>query len=258
MKDEYKISKIGKNFFKEIDNIPALRKARNLDDRPISLARVTNAIVQYPEWKSIKQRLISDPPKEKLQSYDLDFLTRPKKMSKRGALTDYILLMVGALIIVTILAGLVYSSNFIKQTMDGMDDVILYNSTSIKNISDETWGKVDVAVTSGFKVLAIAMLFSIVLFIFITNYFQQTQPWLFVVYIFFIILLVAGSVYISNAYEEILKEEGDYFTVLNSFTFMNYFILNLHYFMGFIGIVGGIFLFINLPKDNFGGGGISI
>jgi len=62
-------ARIGKKFNIELKEIKAIRRL-NIDKdlpREISNARLTDGMVDLPEWKTLRERLIREPKKEDLR-----------------------------------------------------------------------------------------------------------------------------------------------------------------------------------------------
>jgi hypothetical protein len=61
-----KLSRLGKNFEKELREIKILRRM-DVDkkfSKEIGNARLTDGILKFPEWNILKQKLIKEPRKE--------------------------------------------------------------------------------------------------------------------------------------------------------------------------------------------------
>lgn len=139
--------------------------------------------------------------------------------------------------------------------MDIVEEKLLeIPSTSKVNVSEAaTLYFIPVNRAYGFlRLVSFAMLFGLSLSFILTNFFIRAHPYLYVVYVFVTMAAVIFSVYISNAYEALLSNTALAAT-FSSFTASNFIIANLPIWIGTIGIIGSIALFININRD----GGLS-
>lgn len=67
-KRDYIMSKMGRQLQKELNDIK-IKRRMDIDKkftREISTERLTNGIVKFPEWLSIKKKLLEEPREEDL------------------------------------------------------------------------------------------------------------------------------------------------------------------------------------------------
>jgi hypothetical protein len=91
------------------------------------------------------------------------------------------------------------------------------------------------------------MIFALIIGTVITNSMMRIHPALFFVYILIVILAVMFAAPISNAYLNILNSNV-YDGILSSFTGSNWILLHLPFVIAVTGIIGAIFLFINIVR----------
>ncbi|MCK5451763.1 MAG: hypothetical protein KAI70_08355, partial [Candidatus Omnitrophica bacterium] len=137
----------------------------------------------------------------------------------------FLILIVG--FIVAMVIGIVdFASDEITPIMEELG-VLEGTSTNMSEISGYTFGNVDVIIQNlnwlvGIVYIA-ALLFSI---IFALVGFDNPSPFFMGLYFALILLLILGSVFISNAYEDILKGNDEISTRLYEQTIMTYMILH--------------------------------
>lgn len=110
-----------------------------------------------------------------------------------------------------------------------------------------TFGKVNNSIQA-LRLVALAIIFAEIMFVVIFNSFTRVHPALFIVWIFIVILAVIFAAPVSNAYERMLQL-GIYDGELETFTGGNFILLNLPWFTLLVGIMGGIFMFINILRQ---------
>jgi hypothetical protein len=170
------------------------------------------------------------------------------EMNRKGFM-DLITFAIIGLGMVIIFAIFIYVFGAIKTALYAVPSTATVNITQATNMS---FGKIDV---TGLRNLAVVIMFSMVLTIFITNFFIKAHPIFFVPYIFAVILAVILSAYISNAYQGILADPFMQ-SLLVDFKGMNYILMYLPIWTTIIGIIGGILLFANIMRDREDAGGI--
>jgi hypothetical protein len=182
--------------------------------------------------------------------------------NKKGSILDIFIWMAIGFIAILFFAVWIYGFNILTNTLGGLTGGIIENprepgnSTSIANISAQTMGKVNNVQTDSLHVLAFVMLFINAVSIPITYFVQKTHPVFFVFFLFVIIASFIASVYISNQYETLMTNEviG---TTLSEFTGASFIMLNLPIWVTIIGIMGAIFLFAGILRDEGTGGSIA-
>jgi len=136
-----------------------------------------------------------------------------------------------------------------------MEDLGMAGDTNLSEASGYTFGVVDTLINSLPWLLAfgyaLALIFSIVL---VVSYNYNPNPAFIGVYIALILLLIVGSIIISNSYEDIYSGTDELALKLQSNTAMSYMILYSPFIMTLIAFITGIFLFAT-NKDRETGGG---
>lgn len=102
------------------------------------------------------------------------------------------------------------------------------------------------------RLIAFTMLFGLSIAFILTNFLIRAHPYLYVVYVLVTMVAVIFSVYISNAYESLLTNNA-LSSTFASFTAANFIMSNLPLWIGTVGLIGAIVLFININRD----GGLS-
>ncbi len=169
-------------------------------------------------------------------------------MNRKGGLLDLIVLMVIAFVAVLFFAGWIFTNNQVTDTLLAVDSPV----ANITEATEKTFVKVNESLGS-LKWLAAAIIFGSIIGIMVSNFLVKAHPVFLVPYMLFVILSVVFSAYVSNAYETLLSS-GTLATVLQEFSFANFFFMNLPVWITIIGIVGGIMLFIGVKVGKDQGG----
>lgn len=173
--------------------------------------------------------------------------------NKRGALTDIFLWLVLSFIMLIFFAVWIYGFDLITNTITNIDTPFF--STSIGDIADDSFGKINPVQTSSLHMLAFVMIVTMALSIMVTNFVARSHPAFFIVHLFITIGAIIASVILSNAYEELLTTATIGGT-LSEFTASNFIMINLPVWTTVIGIFGAIFLFAGILRDEGTGGSI--
>jgi hypothetical protein len=104
----------------------------------------------------------------------------------------------------------------------------------------------------GFSYLAM-LLFSI---FFVITYINNPHPFLIGLYFFLVLLLIFGSIIMSNMYQDIYSGNDIVAQQLQSQTLLSFMILRSPFILALIAIIAGIFLFSRPGVENEGGYGI--
>ena len=162
-------------------------------------------------------------------------------------------------IAVVMFAGLIWITGKLNTAFE---DVGLANEANagkpgyvnLTEASQMTFGQMNNSIQA-LRLVAICIIFSEILLIFVFNSFQRVHPALFIVWVFIVFLAVMLAAPVSNAYESLLRA-GTYEGLLESFTGSNWILLNLPWITLLVGVLGGIFMFINIVRGRETEGGI--
>lgn len=171
----------------------------------------------------------------------------------KAQLMDLIYLIVIAFVTLMFFIVWVYGFDLLSDTMIGIDSG--NPSVNISDASQQTFGQVNSAQTTGLHVLAFVMIFASALSILITNFLVKANPVFFIIYIFIIIVAIIVSVFVSNYYEDFMQD-AVLGPTASDFTIASFMMLNLPIMIAVIGIFGAIFLFAGILRDAGLGGGI--
>lgn len=123
-------------------------------------------------------------------------------------------------------------------------DLGIVGETNMSAVSDVTFGVIDTTVNALPWLIAfgyiLALIFSIVL---VVGYNYNPNPAFIGVYIALILLLILGSIIISNAYQDIYEGTDEISIRLQDQEAMSYLILYSPFILTVIAFVSGIFLF---------------
>jgi hypothetical protein len=163
--------------------------------------------------------------------------------------------MIFSLLVVVFFGGLIYAFGLINDVMHQtgvINDRTYVNGSIYVNMtqaSDNIFGKVNESIQA-LRMVAIVYILAMAVIIILTNAFMKVHPIFFFPYILICVLAVILAVPISNAYETLLNS-NIYDGGLSSFEFANYLLANLPTLVLIVGVLGSIFLFINLIRGGY-------
>lgn len=232
-----KLGKMDISFHDEMRRIAAKRVAEGRD-KIFSPGTVQRKLIRHNLWQQIKKDLeIAEFLKEERGQVDVLF------SPFRFVIVVFLaILFFGGLIYVT---GLLNNS-FIQVGLQNEANAGQAGYVNLTQAAQNTFGKVNESI-QGLRMVAIAVIFSEILLIFVFNSFLKIHPALFVVWIFIVFLAVMLAAPVANAYEQIVRDQV-YNGLLESFTGANWLILNLPIVTLMVGVIGGIFMFINILR----------
>jgi len=138
---------------------------------------------------------------------------------------------------------------FVNQTItDTLTNIEASEGVNVSAAAEVTFGQVQEGLNY-LRLIAFVIFFGLVLSFLLINAFVKAHPFLYVVYVLVSMFATILSVYLSNFYSDKLLTMPTIGTTFQSFTVMNFVMANLPLLIGTIGILGGILLFINLPRD---------
>ena len=150
---------------------------------------------------------------------------------------------------VVLFAGLLWATGLLNTQFH--DIGVANEGSSLKvnltKAAETTFGQMNNS-AQALRLVAICLIFSEILLVFVFSAFQRTHPALFIVWVFIVFFAVMLAAPVSNAYESLLQQNL-YGGLLESFTGGTWFLLNLPWIVLLVGIIGGIFMFINLVKN---------
>lgn len=182
------------------------------------------------------------------------------KQDKKGVIGIIIFFFILFAIIILgfIFAVVVGVIDFSSDTLTPiMEDIGMVEQANVSQATTATVGVVNGFVQSAPLLLALAyvgaLIFSVV---FVVAYNSNPNPAFIGLYIGFIILLIFGSIIISNAYEEIYNSTDEIAIRLQDNVAMSYLILYSPFILAVIAFITGIYLFAGRQNENIGGYGI--
>ena len=159
--------------------------------------------------------------------------------------------MIVAFMAVVLFAGLIYVTGILNNTFHdiGVKNDVNAGKPGYVNMTqaaDNTFGQMNNSIQA-LRLVALTLIFSLILGIFVSNALIRISPAFFFVYVLIVTLAVVFSVPISNAYHNLLGTNV-YDGLLQTFTGANWLLLHLPLVTTIVGLLGGIFLFINLVR----------
>lgn len=226
-----RIIRVDPDFAQDLRNIKLDRVKNGMDKEFKTDRRLTRAIKNHSLWQTIKKDLAS-----------LQF-----KYDKRGGLMDTFVWIIIAFVIIAFFIVFLYGFNIMTNIL-----TTIPSDSPIVNVSQaatDTFGQVNSAAPNGLRYLAIAILFAMMLSIFISNYLIKADPIYFVIYVLVTVIAVIFSAYVSNAYESSILNSQILGQTALSFPEMNFIFLHLPIWATVIGVVGAAFLFFGIFRN---------
>lgn len=217
-----------------LKDIQRKRIMRGVDKELTSLTRLTLAISRHPKIR------------EDLEVADL---IKDKRGQMQFSVFNLFLIGIVAFLAVVLFAGYIYVMGILNTTFHTIGVGNEGNSgqpgyVNLTNAADVTFGQVNQSI-QGLRLVAICLIFAEMLaFIFMSGL-VRIHPFFFIVYIFIVILAVIFAAPISNSYESLMQQQL-YEGLLASFTGSNWLLMNLPLIIAVVGVIGGIFMFVNI------------
>lgn len=171
---------------------------------------------------------------------------------KKGSLVDPFIWMVASFIIIVLAAVFLYAFGQLTDALIGIDTGVA--SANVSEAAQNTFGFIDASLQQ-LRWWTFAIMLALGLSIFLSNFLVKVHPVFFVFYIMIVFIAIIVSIFISDAYESLLRT-GVLADTLLSFRGTTWIFLNLPIWMTVIGIGGGIFQFIGIIRDSGQGGGL--
>jgi hypothetical protein len=182
------------------------------------------------------------------------------KRNKRGAfgiilffIILFLILIIG--VIASVAVGILqFGSNTITPIME---DLGVVDGTNLSDVSSQTFGVMDSIVNAlpwliGFAYVG-ALIFSIV---FIVSYGYNPSPAFIGLYFALMLLLVIGSIILSNIYENIFTGTDEIALVMKNQTLLSYMILYSPFILTVIAFIAGIYMFAGRQNEMGGFAGV--
>lgn len=165
-------------------------------------------------------------------------------MNKRGSFISLFVLIIVVFVVVLFSVIMIYASTLTMSKLhETLDNVGVFGASNASQVIDNTFGYVPQSYAH-LTWISVMLIFGMVLSIFYGSYKVRTKPIYFVPYILITGVAIIVSAGIANAYETIVAN-----TTLAStfaqFSGANHFLLWLPFYIGIIGIIGGIIMFIS-------------
>lgn len=240
-KEETKLAKMDKSLYEEFSRIAHMRIVNHLDKR-YSPQKVQKKLPKHPLWWQIKKDLET-----------AKFLDDNRgQFGGQFSVFNLFTIMIVAFLAVVMFGGLIYVMGLLNHTFSqiGIENEVHAGQAGYTNLTyaaNITFGQLNNGIQS-LRVVALTLIFSLLLGTILSNALMKIHPAFFFVYVLIVLLVVIFSATISNAYESLLQSNV-YEGILQSFTGSNFLLLNLPVVMSVVGILGGIFLFVNIIRN---------
>lgn len=218
------------NFKKQVSDISIERIKNGMDKKMRSFSRITKAIIRLPSWKKMKEKLI-----------EANFIE-----NKKGQTTEVITFIIVAFISVLFIGLWIYAFGLISDSFIGLNTFA--GDVNLSEAAQNTFGQLNDAFKTQADYLALAILFGMILEIFIMNYFTRSHPILFLVHLILTIVAIILSVYLSNIYETLLVGQPFSTVLISNMRITSSIMLNLPIWATVVGLLGGVFLVIGYVR----------
>lgn len=228
-------------FFKELRDIAKDRWISGKDKtiRPIGVKIIQRKILKTPFWPDTRKMLKIADFKDDTEGFLVAF--------------NWFTVIIISFLAIIFFAGLIYTMGLITGVLHqvGVNNEANANVqgyTNLTHAADSTFGKANDAI-QGLRLVALTLIFSLFVGTMIVNFLIRIHPIWFFLYVLIVVLAIILSAPVSNSYQTLLT--SDIFGgILPSFTAANYIMIHLPVFIAVGGVLGGIFLFINIIKGN--------
>jgi len=185
-------------------------------------------------------------------------------MNKRGVMgLIFLFLIIFTILIVGFIGTMAisiidYTSDELTPIMTDLGVIQQGNiSINMSDIGEKTFGVLDTLVQTLPWLFALIYGCSLIFtLIFVLGYRTNPHPVFLGLYFALMLLLIFGSIIMSNMYQDIYSGTDEIATRLQEQTMMSYMMLYAPHIMGLIAAVGGILMFTRSPGES--GGGIDI
>lgn len=158
-------------------------------------------------------------------------------------------IMVVAFLAVVMFGGLIWISGLMYDVFHkiGVENEGNSLGVNLTAAADTTFGNMNDSVQA-LRLVAMSLIFSLLIGTIIVNTLIKIHPAFFFVYILIVFFAVLLAAPIANAYYTIAKSDI-YDGILQSFTGSNWILLNLPVVITIAGVLGGVFLFVNIIRS---------
>lgn len=229
---------------RRMDFIRLERIKKGKDKSIRSYDRILTAILRHDKY-------IQDVVNADFKEDTKDFLNDNRGQMEWSSMMMLFRFVIISLIVVVFFAGLIYvmgllNGAFIQVGVTNEANAGQPGYVNLSRAAEVTWGQANSSI-QGLRLVAITLIFSEILLIFIINSFKKVHPMMFIAWVFIVMLAVFLAAAVSNSYETLLQS-GIYGGLLQSFTGSNFLLINLPLITLFVGLIGGIFMFINIVR----------
>ena len=173
---------------------------------------------------------------------------KPLMKDKGGGFMDIFVFMIVTFIVVLVFGVMIFAGFTITDKLhEELDNETTTDNVNYSVIIDDSMGEVNSAYGS-FYWLSLFLIFGMIIAIFMGSYMVVSKPVFFIPYIILMIIAVIVSVGISSAYETLLSGNELSATYQNFFG-ANFIILYLPLWVGVIGFIGGIIMYIRWQQE---------
>lgn len=176
-----------------------------------------------------------------------------KKMNKKASLMDIIIWIPICFVVLLFLGIWVFGFDLLTEELTSIDST--GSSINISKHAQATFGAVNEPQRNGLHVIAFIIMFTLALSILISNFMIKAHPVFFIAYVFIFVVAIIFSVYVSNAYEDLMGHNVIGPTI-SGFKGGSWIMLHLPTWVVVIGFAGAIFLFAGIMRDREFGGGV--
>ena len=165
--------------------------------------------------------------------------------NKKGEYADVFIFIIMSFVIVVFFGIMYYGFTLFDNALSTIQFDI--GDTNFTAIVDSTWGQVYDAY-SQLRTLSYVLIFGMILTIFVSAWAVRRPPIFLVIWIITSLVAIIAGAYISNAYQ-LLLNNADFGSTLQSFTGASYMLLYMPYLAGIISLFSGLISLIGLNRS---------
>lgn len=239
-RDKFILTKSDPLFTQRLENISRERWSKRIDKtpRPLGIRIFQRKILRHKNWSDIEK--------------DLKIAEFLKEEDAFMTSFNWFNIIIVSFLAVLVFAGMIYTMGLLNGVFHQVgidnDKRFVPNTTwvNMTQAADTTFGQVNSSIQA-LRLVALTLIFSLIVGTILVNLLIKISPAYFFIYVLIVILAVIFSAPVSNAYYNLLSSDV-FGGILPSFTGANWFILNLPLVVAMGGLLGGVFLFINIIR----------
>lgn len=191
-------------------------------------------------------------PKAPSAKQIVDELIQQEKWNKLGSGYDLIIWMIIGFFSVVFFMAFMWGFGMVTDIMTQLP-ATNESGINMSQAASQTFGVVNDSLIS-LRWIAFVLIVAQLISILISNAFVRDHPVMFFVYLGYTIVAVIVAAYISNSYHDLIITQQVFGSTGLGFTGVNWIFDHLHIVVTVVGLLGSVFLFINMMVGRESGG----